>query len=890
MVVFLFGPAGSGKTLAVDEFARHETASTRWLNLRNGESRLAEHVGGAEPDELVVADGLDRLDPRAQDALAELLRRLPTGARAVVTSRLAPPPAMARDRLDGRVRVIDPDVLALDGDEAVELAAGYGLRAEPAATMHADCCGWIAGLVLQARASRSAVDRDALSAYITAEILPALSPSLRFALACTARLPWVTERLLVELAEDESIAPELLHVPLPGELTRAGLRLAPCVRRVLAATTDGAAARRACARASWSLRAAGASADAAEALISAGQLLAAEAPAADAATRGAETARVLGWLEVLGPGASRRRPSLRETELRALLHEGEHASVAGLARAMRADGELEGLLARGEPAAAWAAASLVRGGHAVDVLALVEASEHPIWAPAVWALAVLCKAEPVSPPLDLGAVATLPLASVVAEALLWRGRPADAAALLDLAESHDPGVPLERARQLLALGDLERARRTAGAEVRRSYPGRAAALECELAVARGQPDRALALVTAARAAAERAGDLVTARIDLVLVEAHALWLGGAPRRALPTLNAARTWAVGRGLRAAAEWIDVWLAGVTLATGSAAAARARVEQSLADMADATRTRGRPFAAIILADACWQLGDEAGHDEAVDEAVRSALRSGGRLMLRAAAALVPDPLVRRDRGSAAPGVQRRLVDLAIASADAPSLPDAVLRLRTLGETGLESIPDRQPFGRIGEVEILLAYLAARGGAAPIEDVLDDVMPESNGRVLLRRATKKAQDVLPAGVRLELTSTALRIEPRAAVVSDDGEVIRLAGAVARARGQEAAELRTALRALAAAGPYLPGTDAPWAQARREEVARAVSDCLAPGSDPPGSEPDESDLASAAQLVPTWRLHLRRALAKGIPLEGPDAPTDTDWRQQSPPGALRE
>jgi hypothetical protein len=838
----------------------------------------------------MVADGMDRLDPRAQDALAELLRRLPAGARAVVTSRLAPPPAMARDRLDGRVRVIDPDVLALEGAEAVELAAAHGLGAGPAAIMHADCCGWIAGLVLQARASQSAVDRDALSAYITAEILPALSPSLRFALACTARLPWVSERLLVELAEDESIAPELLHVPLPGELTRAGLRLAPCVRRVLAATTDGAAARRACARASWSLRAAGASADAAEALISAGQLLAAEAPAADAATRGTETARVMGWLEVLDPGASRRRPSLRETELRALLHRGEDASVAVIARAMRADGELDGLLARGEPAAAWAVASLVRSGYAADVLALAEATEHPVWAPVVWALGVLCSAEPMSPPLDVGAIATLPLASLVAEALLWRGRPAEATVLLDLAEGHDPGVALERARQLLALGDIERARLAAGDDVRRFSPGRAAAFECELAVARGQHDQALALVAAARATAEHAGDLVTSRIDLPLIEAHALWLGGAPRRALPTLDAARSWAVGRGLRAAAEWIDVWLAGITLIAGSTAAARARVERSLADMAQATRKLGRPFASIILAEARWQLGDEAGHDEAVDEAVRTALQSGGRLMLRAAADLVPEPLVRRDRGSATPGVQRRLVDLAIAAADAPSLPDAVLRLRTLGDTSLETVPEGRLLDGTGDVETLLAYLVIRGGAAPIEDVLDDVMPESNGRVLVRRAAKKAQDVLPRGVRLEVSPTSVRIEPPGAVVSDDVELIRLAAAVALARGQEAAELRAALRALAAAGPYLPGIDAPWARARREEVARAVSDCLTPGSDPPDSEPDESELASAVQLVPTWRLLLRSALAKGVPSEALDAPADTDWGSQSPRGALRE
>jgi hypothetical protein len=551
----------------------------------------------------------------------------------------------------------------------------------------------------------------------------------------------VSERLLVALAETGSVAAELRRVPLPGRLTRRGVRLAPCVRRVLAATTDPRAARSACAQAAWRLRASGASADAADALIAAGQLLAAEAPAAEAATTGAEGARVLDWLRVLDPGAARRRPPLREAQLRPLHRAADDAAVAALVRAMRADGELVGLLANGEAAGAWAVTSLVRAGHAMDALALLGDSDEQIWEPAAWALTVLCNPDPTSPPLDVGAAAMLPpLACLVADALLSRARPADAAALLALAEPHDPAVRLERARHAIALGDVTGAR-TLSVGGNGSFPAeRAAALDCELTVAEGEPDQALALLPKARASAERAGDLVTARVDLAVVEGHAHWLRGDPRRGVSALTAARSWAGSRGLRATVEWIDLWIAGATVAAGSAPTVRARVERTLADMARAKRQLGRPFESIVLAEACWQEGDEAAHDAAIDDAIRLALQHGGRLMLRAPARLLPDPLARRDRASANPGLQRRLLDIAIATADGsppPGARPAVVRLRTLGRAGLEALPDGRPLAAGHGVLELLAYLLSRGEAACVEDVLEDVLPSSTGwEMILRR----------------------------------------------------------------------------------------------------------------------------------------------------------
>jgi hypothetical protein len=888
-LVFFFGPPGSGKTIAVDAFAQERAGHVHRLALPLRDDELADSLGHSAPGDLVVADGLDCLDPAAQETLIAELTRLPAGVQAVVTSRLAPPPAAARHRLAESVRVIDPRILALDRGEAEELGWAYGIDATAAAGLLEDSGGWIAGFILLARARLSGVDRDALDAYVAAEVVPALSQPLRFALAATAGLDRVSERLLVELADDRSVASELMRVPLPGASTPRDLRLAPCVRRLLAPMIERAAAREACTRAASNLRAAGASADATDALIAAGHLVAAEAPAAEAASQGADDERVLEWLYMLDPGAARRRAPLRDAELRALHRGGEHAAVVRTARTMRASGELEALLARDEPAAAWALAALIRRGHASDLLTLLGEAQGLTWAPTAWALEVLCGPDPAPAPLDVGAVATLPTASVVAEALLWRGRPADAMALLELAEGRDPAVALDRAGQLLAVGDVAAAQELSTADDLGSVGlERLAALRCELAVAAGDPDQALHLLPPARGALERAGDALAARIDLAIVEAHALWLRGEPRRALTTLEAARSWARSRGLRAAVEWIDVWRAGTMVAAGSTAAARRLLKRSLAGMTRAGRRFGRPFGSLVLAEACWLEGDEAGHDKAADDAVRYALHSGGRLMLRAADRLLPGPLARRDRDHADAGGHRRVLERAIAAADIRrSAPAPFMHVWTLGRAGLALLPGEQPVQATRRIVDLLAYLVARGGAAPVDEVVEDLFPTPTGIAVMKRAVRAANGVLPPVAKLSLTDAWLRIDPPGALVSDDEELMGLAGAAALAQGAQGAHLRSAVLLIASAGPFMPHLDSDWARARRNDVATAASDCVAGGAMWPREDP--ADDPGRSQLDVTRRLLARTALAKGVPAERPISYERPGGRSRAPAARTR-
>jgi hypothetical protein len=286
-------------------------------------------------------------------------------------------------------------------------------------------------------------------------------------------------------------------------------------------------------------------------------------------------------------------------------------------------------------------------------------------------------------------------------------------------------------------------------------------------------------------------------------------------------------------------------------------------------------------MVLAEARWNEGDERGHDAAVDEAVQSALRCGGRLMLRAAARLVPQPLLRRGRGSPEAGLQARLLDLAIATADASPGAEPVVRLQTLGRTGLELMSDGRTIAVSSAIAQLLAYLVVRGGAAPLEHVIADVWPNSGGAAQVRHTARSAQKVFPEGVNLDLSGRCVRVEPAGALVSDDSELIRLAGAAALTSRRRAAEHRAAVFSLASAGPYLPNVEAAWARRRGEQIARVISDCLAADSQSAASVLDAKDLLEPSLPESTRRLLARSALAKGA---RPDASVhDDDPQRQS-------
>ena len=153
--------------------------------------------------------------------------------------------------------------------------------------------------------------------------------------------------------------------------------------------------------------------------------------------------------------------------------------------------------------------------------------------------------------------------------------------------------------------------------------------------------------------------------------------------------------------------------------------------------------------------------------------------------------------------------------------------IVHVRTLGRADLALLPDEQPLDSSRRAVELLAFLTSRRGASPIDDARSALLPDSSGTALLKRAVRDVNRVLPPGVGLRLTASSIEVNPPGALVSDDGELMRLAGAAALARGSQATELRSSVLLLAGAGPFLPGLDADWMLARRDALKRATADC---------------------------------------------------------------
>src|SRR4051794_34017662 len=222
-VVVVSAPAGSGKTLLLADWVRHDHGpETAWISLDADDNdprrlwstvviallalpssssdrrlrrivELAAHpleaglVGraggraapplggawgedrGAAPDPLdppvrVVLDDVHELTGReVLRDLTRLVRHRPAGVRLVLASRTDPPISIPRLRLEGRLHELRADALrfTLDDTAALLTAAGIEMTAAQVAVLHARTEGWAAGLRLAALALRHTDDAPA---------------------------------------------------------------------------------------------------------------------------------------------------------------------------------------------------------------------------------------------------------------------------------------------------------------------------------------------------------------------------------------------------------------------------------------------------------------------------------------------------------------------------------------------------------------------------------------------------------------------------------------------------------------------------------------------------------------------------------------------------------
>src|SRR4051794_32825401 len=230
-VTVVSAPAGFGKTLALADWVRaDEHPETAWVSIDPDDNEprrlwsavvtallglpsagqdeqlrraagLAAVQGGAD----VVEDLADALDALASPVrlvlddlhdltgrevlrdLTRLIRRSPAGLQLVVASRVDPPIAIPRLRLEGRLHEIRADVLRFTVADSESLLRAAGLDLTPAQVidLHARTEGWAAGLRLAALALRRSDDparfltsfsgdERSVAEYLTGEILDGL--------------------------------------------------------------------------------------------------------------------------------------------------------------------------------------------------------------------------------------------------------------------------------------------------------------------------------------------------------------------------------------------------------------------------------------------------------------------------------------------------------------------------------------------------------------------------------------------------------------------------------------------------------------------------------------------------------------------------------------------
>jgi LuxR family transcriptional regulator, maltose regulon positive regulatory protein len=228
-LILVSAPAGYGKSLLLADWAAHHPLRTAWVTVDTGDNdprRLWTAVSAALAQSAAISadrqiqrwwrdlegarsvdDLLEALDDLEQPVwlvlddlheitaaatladIARMVRWRPGMLRPVVASRVDPPLALPRLRLESRLCEIRVDQLRFTGAEAAALLRGSGreLRPEQTEALVVRTEGWAAGLRLAAVALRDADDPDRFLAefsgnersvadYLAEEMMASLDP------------------------------------------------------------------------------------------------------------------------------------------------------------------------------------------------------------------------------------------------------------------------------------------------------------------------------------------------------------------------------------------------------------------------------------------------------------------------------------------------------------------------------------------------------------------------------------------------------------------------------------------------------------------------------------------------------------------------------------------
>lgn len=231
--VWLSAPAGYGKSSLAASFASERDCACLWLRLSPTDAdpasffahlsavagvRLpvpqAEQLGNMAafarryfpalfaalpPQGLLVLDEAESVAEPLQSVLAEAVAALPPTLRLLITSRVPPPPALARARVEGRLLTLETDALSLT---RAETGALFLQRRSPASdanveAVHARTLGWPAAvsLALLAGGRLPTAEDTVLRDYLRHEVWPGFDATTQQHLLLAAQLPYVNAAL-----------------------------------------------------------------------------------------------------------------------------------------------------------------------------------------------------------------------------------------------------------------------------------------------------------------------------------------------------------------------------------------------------------------------------------------------------------------------------------------------------------------------------------------------------------------------------------------------------------------------------------------------------------------------------------------------------------------------
>lgn len=878
-VLLVRATAGSGKTTAIAEAVRAADSGVAWLTLDETDAApgrlityveatlgrvcpsasgvgtgaltagiphaeaaglLAEAVGD-EPVVLVV-DELERItDSREAVAVLEaVVRYAPPTMRIVLASRRE----IQIDFGGGAVAGVGEQDLAFTADEAAEALARLGKADVDPQHAVAMTCGWVTGVLFEAwRATDHVVgtggEQDPLHGYLASQILAALTPDDRDLLIRTSVLDHVTparaEALGAHAAGERLAALRAQYLPVIWEAGELSMRCHPRFREYLLehlSRLPGEEMRSLRLAHGRLLAAEGHDEEATEAFLIAGEPGRARVSARsaiEAVVERSDFAVAERWLETLTCDAPREASALTGAELMVAVGREQYRRGARIAAELAALEERERLAQASARAAAAMAWCYFHVGRLDDAYAVLDAAEDD---PEVQAARyLLALTSPDRTDAHLPALTRGPMDALVMRVHCIRGH------LSELAEP-----PVSRwakgvmapwrisalragGRTEEALKLYERTRSSGSAAV-----GLHALVAVEILIDLGRRDEALAALQRGREMVRRSGSIAFSMQSSILEAKLELRLGGDPDAARAMIDRLEREMPLRRYRYISEMADTWYGLAFLRQGRDADARERLERAVASMQSADRLLELPTAGAYLAEAAWRTGDEDAADRAANLARGAARRQGSNHLLLQALADFPTVVSRRLDAEPEADSPWHELGRALRSQGVVSAGPArtIVEVREFGRTSM-LINGEEASPRLGKSYELLAYLAAQGGGASRDELLDALFSgraDDSAQSYLRQLIRDVRRLLPAEAGPTISDGHVRLGEGVRTISESGRYETLLRAAARLQGEERLEATQRALELFDQGEYLPGRTSLWLDARREQLDSLTAD----------------------------------------------------------------